>query len=124
MPLFVAYHRHAPDSCPAAGSGVPLLAHVSAATAACYGVAIEAEAVIEAGHRLVLIVEAADRERVEAFMAFFARYGGVAVLPACTSEAAVERGGCMPRLDSAKPPAGPPGAVTSGLPLEAPGTPG
>lgn len=94
MPLFVALHQHPPDTCPASSSGFLLLDHVSAATAARYGIAIQAEAVIDGEHRMVLIVEAAERERVERFMAFFARYGDVQVLSASSGEEAVARGGC------------------------------
>ena len=96
MPLFVVQHRHAPEACPASLDwGPQLLAHVSAATAARHGVAIEAEAVIEGEHGLLLIVEAADRERVERFLDFLAGFGSIEVLPACSSEGAVARGGCL-----------------------------
>ena len=49
--LFVAQHRHPPGQCPASpGSGPLLLSRVSAATAARYGVTIEAEALIDGEH--------------------------------------------------------------------------
>jgi len=95
MALFVAQHRHSPESCPASSdAGALLLAHVSAATAARYGVAIQAEAVVDGEHGLLLIVEAAEREQVEAFMSFFARLGQVQVRSASSSDEAVARGGC------------------------------
>jgi hypothetical protein len=95
VPLFVAEHHHPPDRCPAATeSGELLLAHVSAATAARYGVAIQAEAVIDGEHRLILVLEAARREQVERFMRFFTRYGSVEVLAASDSETVVARGSC------------------------------
>lgn len=95
MPLFVARHRHPPQTCPAAPLWASLLlAHVSAATAARHGVAIQAEALLDDAHELLLIVEAADRAHVERFMGVFARWGSVQVLPACSAEAAVARGGC------------------------------
>lgn len=95
MTLFVAEHRHPPDACPASGaSGSLLLAHVSTATAARYGVAIQAEAVIDGDHSLILIVEAAELDQVERFMAFFTRFGTVQIIPASSGEAAVARGGC------------------------------
>jgi hypothetical protein len=95
MALFVAQHQHRPESCPAAhASGFLLLDHVSAATAAWYGVAIQAEAVLDGAHGLVLVLEAADRARVEAFMEFFARWGEVQVFPASPADEAVSRGGC------------------------------
>jgi hypothetical protein len=97
MALFVAQHQHPPGTCPAAAasaSGFLLLDHVSAATAARYGVAIQAEAVIDGEHRLILIVEAASRDHVARFMAFLGRFGRVEVFPASYSEAVVARGGC------------------------------
>ena len=95
MALFVAQHRHPPDACPSSpASGSLLLTHVSAVTAARYGVTIQAEAVIDGDHCLILVVEAAEREQVERFMAFFTRFGSVHVYPASSGEAAVARGGC------------------------------
>lgn len=95
MPLFVARHRHPPETCPAAPLWASLLlAQVSAATAARYGVAIQAEALLDDAHELLLIVEAADRAQVERYMGAFARWGSVRVLPASTAEAAAARGGC------------------------------
>lgn len=94
MPLYVAQHEHLPESCPATGaSGSLLLDHVSAASAARFGVSIQAEALLGA-HCLLLVVEAADQTSVERFMAFFARFGSIKVLPAQSSESAVARGGC------------------------------
>jgi hypothetical protein len=101
MPLFVAQHHHPPEACPASRQwGSLLLAHVSAATAARSGVAIQAEAVIDQEHGLILVLEAADREHVERFMAFFARFGSVQVLPASVSEAAVARGSCAVDMEA------------------------
>ena len=100
--LFVAQHRHPPDQCPASpGSGPLLLSRVSAATAAHYGVTIEAEALIDGEHLLLLVVQAASREAVERFLAFLPGPGCLRVLPACGAEEAVQRGGCGP----ASPPA-------------------
>jgi len=97
IPLFVAQHRHRPEDCPAApGRGMRLLSRVSAATAARYGVTIEAEALPEGEHCLLLVVEAASPEAVERFLAFLPHPGGLRVLPASTAEEAVERGGCGP----------------------------
>jgi hypothetical protein len=95
IPLFVAQHRHRPEDCPAApGRGMLLLSRVSAATAARYGVTIEAEALPEGEHCLLLVVEAPSRQSVERFLAFLARPGDLQVLPASSAEEAVERGGC------------------------------
>ena len=100
--LFVAQHRHPPDRCPASlDSGPLLLSRVSAATAARYGVTIEAEALIDGEHLLLLVVRAASQEAVERFLAFLPGPGYLQVLPACSAEEAVKRGGCGP----ASPPA-------------------
>lgn len=95
--MFVAQHRHPPDRCPASlGSGPLLLSRVSAATAARYGVTIEAEALIDGEHLLLLVVQAASQEAVERFLAFLPGPGYLRVLPACSAEEAVKRGGCGP----------------------------
>src|SRR5438874_9579393 len=95
MPLFVAQHQHPAATCPAAlAAGALLQTHVSAATAARYGLAIQAEAVLDEAHELILVVEAAEQAQVERFMAVFARFGSVQVWPASSSEEAVSRGGC------------------------------
>lgn len=93
--LFVAQHRHVPEACPALpDSGARLLSHVSAATAARYGVTIEAEAFIGADHVLLLVVAAVSQEVVERFLAALPGAGDLIVRPAFTAEEAVERGGC------------------------------
>jgi hypothetical protein len=61
-------------------------------------VAIQAEAVIVGEHCLILTVEAAGRESVEAFMAFLAQFGAIRVLEAATAEDAVARGDCAGHL--------------------------
>ena len=95
--LFVAQHRHAPEDCPAlSGSGELLLSRVSAATAARHGVTIEAEAFVSGQHVLLLVMEAADRDAVERFLASLPGPGDLVILPAFTAEEAVERGGCGP----------------------------
>ena len=93
--MFVAQHRHPPGQCPASpDSGPLLLSRVSAATAARYGVTIEAEALINGEHLLLLVVQAASQEAVERFLAFLPGPGCLRVLPACSAEEAVQRGGC------------------------------
>jgi len=95
MPLFVAHQRHSPETCPAtAATGSQLLSHISAAAAAGHGVTIEAEVLIDGDHRLLLVVDAANREAVEDFLSFLLPYGELQVLPASTAEEAVERGVC------------------------------
>ena len=95
--LFVAQHRHPADQCPAsAGSGSLLLSRVSAAAAARFGVTIEAEALIDGEHLLLLVVQAASQEAVQRFLAFLPGPGCLQILPACSAEEAVQRGGCGP----------------------------
>jgi hypothetical protein len=95
--LFVAQHRHPADQCPASpGSGPLLLSRVSAAAAARYGVTIEAEALIDGEHLLLLVVQAASQQAVERFLAFLPGPGCLRVRSACNAEDAVQRGGCGP----------------------------
>lgn len=95
--LFVAQHRHSPEDCPAShGRGELLLSHISTATAARYGIAIEAEAFIGTQHVLLLVVEAVSLEAVERFLAVLPGPGDLTILPASTAEEAVERGNCEP----------------------------
>src|SRR4051794_17325994 len=92
MPLFVAEHHHRPETCPATGS--LLLSHISAARAAGHGITIEAEALIDGQHRLLLVLDAADAEAVTGFLGFLLGSGELAVLPASTAEQAAQQGGC------------------------------
>jgi hypothetical protein len=62
-------------------------------------VAIQADAVIVGEHRLVLTVEAAGPESVQAFMAFFNQFGAIEVLEAVTAEDAAAGGECGARPD-------------------------
>ena len=95
--LFVVQHRHPPDHCPVSpDSGPQLLSRVSAAAAARYGVTIEAEALIDGEHLLLLVVQAASQEAVERFLAFLPGPGYLRILPAFSAEEAVQRGGCGP----------------------------
>jgi len=83
---------------------VPLLSRLSAAAAARYGVTIQAEAFLDEEHLLLLVVQAASPEAVRRFLAFLSSSGELRVLPACTAEQAVDRGGCGP-IRPAVPPA-------------------
>src|SRR5260370_34171714 len=97
IPLFVAEHRHRPGDCPASpGRGSLLLSRVSAAAAARYGVTIEAEALIDGEHLLLLVVEAPSREAVERFLAFLPGPGDLRGLPTSTAEEAGRQGGLAP----------------------------
>lgn len=73
-----------------------LLSRISAAAAADYGVTIQAEALLDGEHLLLLVVQAVSPEAVRQFLAFLPSPGQLRVLPACTAEQAVQRGGCGP----------------------------
>ncbi len=97
MSLFVAHHAHPPESCPV------VLRRGHSAPRPCLGgqcrslrVAIQAEALIDDEHRILFVLEAADREAVERFLAFLLPFGDLQVLPASTAEEAVRRHGCKP----------------------------
>jgi hypothetical protein len=74
--------------------GPMLLNHLSAANAAEYGISVQAEAVADDKHSLYLIAEARDAEQMNRFLAPFAQIGSVALLPASSCEAVINRGGC------------------------------
>jgi hypothetical protein len=96
MALFVVTHRHSQERCPAAdpNKGLYLLKRLSKECTSTYGVTIYAEAVADGQHSLHLILDAADREQVERFMAPFAQGGSVSVLPASPCEDVVTRARC------------------------------
>jgi hypothetical protein len=97
MPLFVAQHRHPRAQCPAsAAGGSGLLSQISAANAARHGVTINAEAIIDGGHRLILILEAGGTEAVQRFLAFLLEFGDLQIMAASTAEEAIKRQGCDP----------------------------
>jgi len=94
MSLFVVQHKHDASTCPAANAEVaPQLLRLLASGAG-QGVNILAEAVVDGGHELDMIVEAQTTSAVEAFMAPFAQMGSVSVRPASHCETVVERGTC------------------------------
>jgi len=96
VPLFVALHQHAAETCPAGDPqmGPMLLQHVSTSNAESMGVNIHGEAVEQGGHRLFLIVDAKDQETVDKFMAPFGMVGSVEVLAARPCEEVITRKGC------------------------------
>ena len=104
MPLFVARHRHLPGDCPVSpGRGALLLSRISAEVAACYGVTIQAEALLEGEHTLLLVVQAASPRAVRRFLAFLPGPDDLQVETASSAEEAVERGGCGPAGGQARP---------------------
>ncbi len=75
--------------------GAMLLQQLSEKSAGEHGIRIEAKAVENNLHRLVLILDAPDERAVVEFLAPFAQAGTVEVFPASTCEAVVGRGGCQ-----------------------------
>lgn len=96
MALFVVRHQHEADRCPAGdpAMGMMLLQHLSPANAVASGIQIQADAAVDGGHTLFLIMDAADQETVNKFMEPFAHFGTVEVLPASPCEVVVSRGSC------------------------------
>ena len=74
--------------------GAMLLNHLSDEHARQEGMQIHGEAVIDGQHTLYMILEAEDRQRVEAFMRPFGMAGTVEVMAASPCAAVVERRGC------------------------------
>jgi hypothetical protein len=96
MSLFVVEHRHPAEACPAQNREMApmLLKHLSPQNTQNFGITIHGEAVVNNAHRLVLVLDAPDEERVQQFMAPFAQAGSVEVLPSSPCEVVIERGGC------------------------------
>ena len=94
MSLFVVQHKHDPAACPAGNAQVaPMLLKLLAA-ASQQGVNILAEAVVDGGHELDMIVDAGAASTVEQFMAPFGQMGTVSVRAASHCETVVDRGAC------------------------------
>ena len=94
MSLFVVQHKHDPAVCPAANAQVAPMLLQLLASAPQQGVTIIAEAVVDGGHELDMIVDAASAGTVEQFMGPFAQMGSVTVRAASHCEAVVGRGAC------------------------------
>lgn len=98
MSLYFVRHQHNAETCPARNPemGQMLVQHVDKKNARKFGVDILGDAVLDAQHTFVLIVEAEDKEYVQNFMQPFAMAGSVEITAASSCEAVVERGGCEP----------------------------
>ncbi len=94
MSLFVVQHKHDAATCPAGDAQVAPQLLQLLASAPQQGVTILAEAVVDAGHELDMIVDAANAATVEAFMGPFAQMGSVTVRAASHCEVVVGRGAC------------------------------
>ena len=98
MALYFVRHQHAPDRCPAKNPemGQMLLQHLSKANARKFGVDLQADAVLDGQHTLVLIADVEDKQYLVDFMQPFAQAGSVDIVSASTCEAVVARQGCDP----------------------------
>ena len=96
MSLFVVRHRHTPERCPAGNPEAAsfLLSHLSPGNAGKHGITLHSEAVIDGGHTLYVIAEAASRAAVESYMQPFAQAGEVEIQQASHCEQVVERKSC------------------------------
>src|SRR5678815_6003765 len=96
MPLFIVRHQHSADGCPAQDPlmGASLLNHLSRPNATKFGLHIHGEAVVAGEHTMYMIVEAADEERLRAFMQPFQMAGSLDIYPASTCARVVASGGC------------------------------
>ncbi len=96
MPLFLVQHKHPAEKCPARQPSMAqmLLKHLSDESAAKFGLKIEAHAVADGLHHLVMIVEARDAKAVEKFMEPFKMAGSVEISQSSSCEAVVQRGFC------------------------------
>ncbi|MEA2642663.1 MAG: hypothetical protein QOF51_4057 [Chloroflexota bacterium] len=74
--------------------GAMLLSHLSESNARENGITLHGEAVVDGAHTLFLILEAASKAPVDAFMQPFAMAGEVEIMPASACEVVVARGGC------------------------------
>ncbi len=96
MPLFIVIAKHGPESCPAGNPemGKMLLSHLHGDNASKFGINIQASVGAESQHTLHLIMDAADSQKVDEFMAPFTQMGSVEITPGITCEAIVARGRC------------------------------
>lgn len=94
--LFLVKHHHDAEKCPAKDPqmGNWLLKHISPENAKKFGLQIQAEAVVNGGHALYLIVDSRSDEPIKQFMEPFSHVGSVEILPASHCEEVVSRGQC------------------------------
>ena len=98
MSLYFVRHQHDAETCPAKDPqmGQMLVQQVSKSNARKFGVDLIGDAVLDAQHTFVLILEAEDKAYIEQFMQPFAMAGSVEIVPASSCETVVERQGCEP----------------------------
>lgn len=96
MSLYFVRHQHPAEHCPAKDPqmGSVLLQHLSPAQAKQFGIQIHGDAVLDGAHTLVLILEAENQAKVEAYLQPFRQAGTVEIFAASPCESVVERQGC------------------------------
>jgi hypothetical protein len=96
MSLYFVRHQHSADTCPTQDPeiGNRLLTHLSPNNASKFGIEMRGEAVLDGQHTFVLILEAANKDKVQAFLEPFSQAGSVEIFPASACETVVERSGC------------------------------
>jgi DMSO/TMAO reductase YedYZ molybdopterin-dependent catalytic subunit len=94
--LFIVRHQHPAAGCPAQDPlmGARLLNHLSRPNVRRFGLEIQGEAVVQGEHTMYLIVEAADEDRLRAFLQPFQMAGSIDIYPASTCVRVVANGGC------------------------------
>ena len=94
MPTYVFEHQHTAETCPTNNQDLmlQLAQHTTQETATGYGILIHGEAVLTGEHRLVMILEADNAERVNSYAQPFSMVGSVSVKPALTCEQVVVLG--------------------------------
>jgi hypothetical protein len=96
MSLFIVKHQHSAEACPAGDPQMgPMLAqYVSPANAEKFGMKLHGEGVVNGGHTLYLILDAAEQGKVHEYMTPFSQFGTVEVLRASSCEQVVSRAAC------------------------------
>ena len=96
MPLYVVQAKHDAEKCPAGDPqmGPMLVSHVTKENAAKMGVTLHSDAIIDGGHTIYLIVDAASEEPIKHFMTPFSQMGTVEIWPSSSCARVVSRGTC------------------------------
>ena len=94
--LFFVEHQHSAETCPTKNRDMMMMLgkHVSQPTADTFGIKIHADVVHPGEHRMNMVLECADKEKVEEYMAPFGMVGTVSVKEVHTCEQVVETAVC------------------------------
>jgi len=96
MALFLVEHQHSADTCPTKNREMMLMLgkHVTQETADQFGVRIQADVVHPGEHRMMMVLEAPEQSKVDAYMQPFGKVGSVDVKEVVTCEQVVETATC------------------------------